>query len=166
MWQTDPMAVILVSGDIDAGKTAWMRSRAKLPGRAGALSVKVFDAQGSFSGYDLLLSPSGLRQPVARLADADEKWEKDRAGDWFLFRRFRFNRRAFDAARRELLELSGISEYLIDEVGPMELDGAGFSPLVAELLERRVNLVLSVRPSLTEKIPAHFKFIPAEIIRL
>lgn len=141
-----------------------MRKRAELPGRVGALSVKSFDSDTIFLGYDLLLLPGNRRLPLARLALTQSLDET--VGEWFTFRRFRFNQAAFSAAGQVLLAPVEATEYLIDEVGPMELGGGGFAPMVEAFLKRGVDLVLSVRPHLLSDISAHFGFEPAEVIRL
>lgn len=141
-----------------------MRKRAGLPGRVAVLSIKHFDSDNVFAGYDLLLLPAEQRLSLARLA-VRQSAEKSENG-WFGFRRFRFNQTAFNAALQMISGVAGASEYLVDEVGPMELGGGGFAPVVELLLKERVDLVLSVRPTLLSEIPAHFGFEPAEIIRL
>ncbi|WP_319560725.1 hypothetical protein [Marispirochaeta sp.] len=148
--------IILVTGGIDAGKTSYLRQQAAQNGAAAWLSVK------SFSGYDLLMLPAEQRIPLARPADADVP------GDWFHFRRFRFNPAAFVTAESFWRNYRGSTpkELILDEAGPLEMEGRGFAPLLRLLLATGADLSVSVRPSLLTALPQAFGFVPDRIIRL
>jgi len=154
---TGGMSIItIVTGEIDAGKTRYLHERASRSGIAAWLSVK------SLPGYDLLMLPAGRRIPLARPA------ENQVPGDWFPFRRFFFNPAAFAAAESCCAALDGPppKELILDEVGPLELEGRGFAPLFRIFLAAGSDLVVSVRPSLLEAVPEYFGFSPERIIRL
>ena len=157
-------SVGLLTGPVDSGKTAWLLRRAQLPGRAGLLSCKRFSgpAQDSaFLGYDLLFLPSKESMPLARLAD-----HEDADGGWLLFRRFLFDPRAFAAAESWYREQNsaGTEEFLLDEVGPLEMEGRGFARLLGMLLGGERNLIISTRPSLVRAVQERFAFSAAEIL--
>ena len=161
-------SIRLVSGSVDSGKTAFLMSRSRLPGRAAWLSVKEFvpgEADSlRFLGYDLVLYPAVTQIPLARL---DMDGETDQS--WFPFRRFFFNSEAFSTALDYLAAVSStteVVEFLLDEVGPLEMEGGGFATLLSALLGTGTDLVLSVRPSLTEAIQERFAFRAVEIISL
>ena len=148
--------ITLVTGEIDAGKTSYLRERASQTGAAAWLSVK------SFPGYDLVMLPAGRRIPLARPTGSDVP------RGWFPFRRFFFNPAAFAAAESCWAALDGPPprELILDEVGPLELEGRGFAPLLRIFLAAGVDLAVSVRPSLLEAVPGYFGFSPDRIIRL
>ncbi len=154
---TGGMSIItIVTGEIDAGKTRYLHERASQSGTAAWLSVK------SLPGYDLLMLPAGGRIPLARPAGTDIP------RDWFPFRRFFFNPVAFAAAEScwAAFEGSPPKELILDEVGPLELEGRGFAPLLRVFLSAGSDLTVSVRPSLLEAVPDCFGFSPDRIIHL
>jgi nucleoside-triphosphatase THEP1 len=157
-------SVRLLTGAVDSGKTAWLQRRAALPGRAGFLSCKRFSGSGqdsAFLGYDLLFLPSGDSMPLARLAAHGDAGE-----GWFLFRRFMFDPRAFAAAESRQCEqaTAGTEEFLLDEIGPLEMEGRGFAGLLGMLLTGERDLIISTRPSLIRDVQERFAFSAAEIL--
>ncbi|WP_321992422.1 hypothetical protein [Marispirochaeta aestuarii] len=148
--------ITIVTGEIDAGKTRYLHERASQSGTAAWLSVK------SLPGYDLLMLPAGGRILLARPAGTDIP------RDWFPFRRFFFNPAAFAAAEScwAAFEGSPPKELILDEVGPLELEGRGFAPLLRVFLSAGSDLTVSVRPSLLEAVPDCFGFSPDRIIHL
>ncbi len=155
------MAITIVTGEIDSGKTAWMQSRAEAEGRVSWLSVKVF-AEYEFIGYDLHMTPTGGTIPLARADSAGGA-----PSDWFRFRRFWFNPEAFTGAQYFFNRQSAAdSTFILDEVGPLEMEGKGFAPLLEKLLKSGASLMLSVRPSLVEEAQRRFSFEAHEIVRL
>ncbi|ORC33991.1 hypothetical protein B4O97_13975 [Marispirochaeta aestuarii] len=148
--------ITIVTGEIDAGKTRHLHERGSRSGTAAWLSVK------SFPGYDLLTLPGGRRIPLARPTGTDAP------RGWFPFRRFFFNPAAFAAAEScwAAFEGSPPKELILDEVGPLELEGRGFAPLLRIFLTAGSDLTVSVRPSLLEVVPDYFGFSPDRIIRL
>lgn len=157
-------SVRLLTGPVDSGKTAWLQRRAELPGRAGLLSCKRFSGTepgAACIGYDLLFLPSGESMPLARLADHEDADE-----GWFLFRRFLFSPHAFAAAESWYhgLETCKTEEFLLDEVGPLEMEGRGFARLLSLLLSGEWDLIISTRPSLVTAVQERFSFSAAEIL--
>ena len=162
--KTEFVAVTLVTGEINAGKTAWLKNRAEATGSAAWLSVKNFSGPSVsiFQGYDLLALPSGKTVPLARLSLPAEN-----STGWFPFKRFFFNQAAFTRAMSLFSDSPpDAAACILDEAGPLELEGRGFAPLLTRLLDRDVDLYLSVRPSLVEEIQREFGFSAFEIIRL
>ena len=159
------VAVTLVTGEINAGKTAWLKNRAEAPGSAAWLSVKYFSSASVpiFQGYDLLTLPSGKAVPLARLSLPAEN-----NAEWFPFKRFFFNQAAFTRAMSLFSDSppDSAAACILDEAGPLELEGRGFAPLLTRLLDRSADMYLSVRPSLVEVIQRDFGFSASEIIRL
>ena len=154
---TGGMSIItIVTGEIDAGKTRYLHERASRSGIAAWLSVK------SLPGYDLLMLPAGGRIPLARPTGSDVP------RGWFPFRRFFFNPAAFAAAESCWAALDGPppKELILDEIGPLELEGRGFAPLLRIFLSAGSDLTVSVRPSLLEAVPDYFGFSTDRIIRL
>ncbi len=155
------MAITIVTGEIDSGKTAWLKSRAGAEGVVSWLSLKAV-SDGEFLGYDLQMFPSGATLPLARIIPPSES-----AFNWFQFRRFRFNPEAFSEAQSFFDKSSEPNiTFILDEVGPLELEGRGFAPLLESILKTGAPLTLSIRPLLVDEIQRQFSFSADEIMRL
>lgn len=80
--------------------------------------------------------------------------------------RFRFRRAAFDWAEARLLGAAACPEtrcIVIDEIGPLELAGEGFAPVLRRLLARgSPELVIVVRESLAAEVGEAFGIVAAE----
>ncbi|NBF41521.1 MAG: hypothetical protein GVY14_14005 [Spirochaetes bacterium] len=147
------MPVTIVTGGRDAGKTQWVRELSDRRPAWGFISPKVFTG-GAFVGYDLLFLPDGDRMPLARLAAGPGAESSVPDDESFRFRRFRFNGAAFDRARNEARRaLAGggprpEAAILLDEVGPLEVDGGGFREVLDGILAAARTAVLTTRPGL------------------
>jgi hypothetical protein len=172
------MKLLLVTGDRDAGKTAWLRRAAGETGASGILCIKHFGSEG-FYGYDGVFLDAGsegdpvpmirpavglatVRVPTVRLATVPEG---ETAG-WFSWRRFVFNPAIFEEVLSRAERWS--APVIIDEAGPLEMEGGGFAAVLIFLARRlarrpagergpgRFDLAVAVRPSLVDEIPARF----------
>jgi len=144
------VAVRLIHGDIDSGKTrraaAWAEAET-LAGRSvgGVLAVK---------------TPSGRRfmDLVTGAEIALEHPQQDEAV--VPLGRFRFRQAAFDWAvqRIESALEQGAEAIVIDEVGPLEMRGDGFAGLLDRMARDypAVERILLVRTSLVVDVAARF----------
>ena len=167
------MAVTIVTGGRDAGKTRWMQELAGRRTVWGFISAKVFAADGGFTGYDLVELPLGGVTPLARPGGAGAsgaREEPEEAGGggareeprgggaqderWFGFRRFRFNQGAFDRAAEQTHrvfagdELDPQTILVLDEIGPLEVAGGGFRQVLERFSAAPRPLVVTTRTSL------------------
>ncbi len=143
------MRVRLIHGEIGSGKTrraaAWVESEA-LAGRtvAGVLALK---------------SPAGRQ--FMDIATGDQVPLEHPVGDEVAIPvgRFQFRQAAFDwAVQRIGQALGSAGSVVIDEVGPLEMRGGGFAPLL-DRLERdypRIERVLLVRAGLVGGVVERF----------
>ena len=143
------MRVRLIHGEIGSGKTrraaAWVESEA-LAGRtvAGVLALK---------------APTG--REFLDIATGDQVALEHPAEDEVAVPvgRFQFRQAAFDwAVDRIEQSLGQAGSVVIDEVGPLELRGAGFAPLLDRLAQDHpgIQRVLLVRTSLIEAVAERF----------
>jgi nucleoside-triphosphatase THEP1 len=161
------VGVRIVTGGRDAGKTRWMQELAERSVVWGFISAKVFAADGAFAGYDLVELPHGDVTPLARLGGAGGADAREEAGGagasgdpgalgerWFRFRRFLFNRAAFDRATeqtRGVLAGNGLDPqtiFVLDEIGPLEVAGGGFRRVLERFSAGPRPLVVTTRTSL------------------
>ncbi|WP_400191864.1 hypothetical protein [Hymenobacter sp. B81] len=143
------MRIHLLSGPIRSGKTT--RLQAWAGGQAGAAGLLMpTDAHGRYF-RDLR---SGLQWPTAA-----------RPGDWQAqcLGPHRFSAAAFSWANHALLgaaAAAGTQWLLVDEVGPLELRGAGLAPALRRILHEPAyqppHLLLVVRTGLREAVVEHF----------
>lgn len=124
------MNVQLITGGRDAGKTAYLLSLAEQRPCSGILSAKHF-AGGEHRGYNALFYRTGTffgRMPFLRLPE-----DLPPGGDWFAYRRYSFNSDVFRAAVEDVGNWT--PPVIIDEIGPLEMDGRGFAGILRQILE-------------------------------
>jgi len=143
------MRVLVIHGDIDSGKTrraaAWVESEG-LAGRnvAGVLALK---------------TPAGRR--FLDIATGDQVALEHPVGEEVAVPvgRFQFRQAAFDWATDRIEQsLEQAASIVIDEVGPLELRGGGFAPLLDRLAQDHpeIQQVLLVRTGLIQAVTERF----------
>ncbi|MRR23814.1 DUF2478 domain-containing protein, partial [bacterium] len=152
--------VYIVTGAVGEGKTAWL---AKLTGllmergikTGGILALRIM-ADGKTTGYDITDIRTGERTPFLRhTGDAltgVERFTMDKAG-------YNAGMRALDPALNSTVDV-----VILDEAGPLELRGQGWSDRISGLLhETRVILILAVRKNLTDAVTQKFGITGARV---
>jgi nucleoside-triphosphatase THEP1 len=153
--------VILVTGTIGEGKTAWL---AKLAGLlrekgvsvGGILALRRVE-DGVTTGYDISDISSGNRTPFLRHTGSEtmgvDRFTMSDAG-------FIAGRKALDPGNNQ-----GNDVVIVDEVGPLELRGKGWSEVLGSLLnETRATVIIAVRKNLTEAVIEQFGMKEALVI--
>jgi len=142
--------VFLITGDIQGGKTSYLAELVEVL-RKRNLIVEGFRAPGSFesgerSGFKLKNITSGVELAMASTKET---------ADWIKFRRFWFNPDTFIQGQ-EWIRASLQTEpdvIVIDEVGPMELEGLGWCETLELLKNSSIRVQLwSVRENLAEEV--------------
>lgn len=147
----------IVSGPIDGGKTARMEklSKACPPGTAAGFISRKLYVGGEFTGYELYSLADGH---TALLAMLESRYD-GRFEHCFKFDRFVFAPAGFEfgtAIIAGLLAEGFTGEIFIDEIGPLELQGQGFAPILRQALQRGAELTISVRDNCREAVLAGF----------
>ena len=158
--QEEIRKVFIVTGAVGEGKTAWLvRLTGLLKERGisigGILALRLME-EGKTTGYDITDIRTGERTPfLSQTGDAKvgvERFAMDEAGH-------RAGQRALDPAANRAMDV-----VIIDEVGPLELKGKGWSDRITGLIhETRVILILAVRKNLTEAVTDKFGIAPAAV---
>ena len=142
------MKITLVSSPVDSGKTSYLQKRfSDHSGAAGILSLPVF-RNGRKRGYYAYDIGSGEAMLLASELPIHPS---------FTFRRFYFSEYGFDFARERILSSFHSPVLVIDEIGPLELEGAGFAPALEECARNYGNhLILVVRDHLRDEVMTAF----------
>lgn len=155
------MKVFLVTGSIGEGKTAWL---AKLSGLltekgvrvGGILALRIVE-DGKTTGYDVSDISTGKRTPFLRHTGSEtmgvERFTMDDTG-------FIAGRNALDPETNRNMDV-----VIVDEVGPLELRGRGWSGVLGSLLhETGAIVIIAVRKSLTGAVIDKFGLPEAQVI--
>ena len=162
------MSLVIITGQIDCGKTTWCRERLLVREGSwdGILCLKVL-AAGRRVGYDALRFCGGESLPLLRCAGCEPPgWEAgERVGI------FSASVRGLRTANRWLREAARgpAAGLLIDELGPLELAGGGLAQGVRFALGRTSpsrTIYLVVRGSCLELINVAFGLRGAELWRI
>ncbi len=158
--QEEGRKIYLVTGAIGEGKTAWL---VKLTGllkergitAGGILALRIME-EGKTTGYDITDILTGERTPFLRhtgdVTMGVERFTMDDAG-------YRAGLGALDPSANRAADV-----VIIDEVGPLELRGQGWSNMISGLIhETRAVLILAVRENLTEAVTEKFGIVGAAV---
>ncbi len=139
---------LLIVGPRGSGKTS------ALVGLGLALQAEGLNVDGVVSPR-LLQGAETVGYNVQRWRTGEERLLCSREPPGLLYGRFFFRPEALAFANQGLQEAAqGAEVILVDEVGPLELRGAGFFPGLQACLQSRAFLILTVRPSLASAVSA------------
>jgi len=151
--------VYVLTGDQGAGKTTYLASaipRMRAKGlTVGGILAHVLYADSKRIGYDVENVLTGERSPLCR---TDHVASRQVIGPFvFLEEGLALGQRALAQKTIEHCDL-----VVVDEVGPLELQGGGWAQSVQRLLGMDgMNLLLVVRPAMVEKLQTHWGIVPA-----
>jgi len=155
--------VFVVTGAIGEGKTAWLATLAGLlKGKGvsvgGILALRIIK-DGITTGYDVSDISSGVRTPFLRNTGSEtmgvERFTVNDAG----------YRAGYIALDPDISREKDV--VIVDEVGPLELRGRGWSKRISELLdETKPILIIAVRKNLKEAVIEKFRINDVRIIEV
>lgn len=147
--------IVILKGEIHQGKTTFLIRLTELMLKeniklSGIISPGTFE-DGKRSAYTLKFLPKGNELPLAGTTH-NESWQP--------FKRFWFNPEALKQGNEFLIQAGNDPEQwiIIDEVGPMELEGRGWSQAMAHLagISHQKQLWV-IRQGIVEKVVEKFK---------
>ena len=142
----------IIKGNSNSGKTRYLKNLYKETSKGdGVLSLKYYE-NDEFLGYNLFHLKSGEQRPFIRLkTKLPENWiEKYEIG------KYSFSMDGFQFAEEILYNINEAPVY-IDEIGPLEIiQKEGFYQIVKNLLDKDIEIFLTVRDSLFDKLIAVF----------
>lgn len=157
------MVNFIISGGIHAGKTTFAKNLANElsnlgVGVGGFLSLGTF-SNGERATFSLLGLLSGEEVLLASTNEADISGEK------VPFMKYFFSKEAIELGKNEFLAAVnyGSNFIFVDEIGKMELDGAGWAPLLQAPPEAS-SIIAVVRDCFTDEVNKRFFQGAAKVI--
>ncbi|MGY4706467.1 nucleoside-triphosphatase [Candidatus Bipolaricaulota sp. J31] len=140
------VALLVIAGPVGAGKT-----------RAAEALARYITARGHRVGG--VVSPRTLRRGetvgyrVRDLATGEERPLCALTPPGLRFGRFYFAREGLEFAREAIIRAAREAEFVVvDEVGPLELEGHGFAPGIVEARASGKPLAITARPRLVDAV--------------
>ena len=157
-------SIFLVTGSVQGGKTTFLIELVELLRKRG-LSLGGFLAKGSFengerSAFVLHNIENGAELTMASAHETAQ---------WIKYRRFWFNPDAFTLGREWICASlkANPDVIVIDEVGPMEQEGSGWSETLEFLKSSSVPVQLwSVREKLSREVMEHWSISAGHLIHI
>ncbi len=148
--------VYIVAGEINEGKTREMISiyRERKEGD-GFVSRKIFLNGKDFIGYEIVRLSTDEKMPLAyKTPYVPSDWD-----EVYRYGPFSFSKKAFEFAGRIIDDTTiyNIEPVFIDEIGPLELEGKGFSALLKKVLKTQKNVYITVRNHCAQDVIKKFK---------
>ncbi len=148
--------VVVLTGGSGAGKTTLLlglADRLRSEGlTVGGFAAPVVRVDGDRVGYDIVALTTGATAPLCRTEGG--------AGDPAVGP-FRFRAEGLALGRAALAASDRCDVVMVDEIGPLELRGEGWAPVLPPVWTRAGALVvLAVRPGLVEAVAARWDLRP------
>lgn len=130
----------------------------------GFISQKIFTDKnpGDFTGYEIVRLATGERKELARKTEhLPVRWD-----EVFCCGPYHFSKAGVDFARDIIDDIiaNGIGPIFIDEIGPLELAGKGFAPILKKALETGKDIYVSIRIHCVEDVIKAFNIRDHRII--
>ncbi len=156
--------IYLIIGERNSGKTRYLKEMIKsLKKTDGFITVKQFE-KNSLIGYNLERILTGEKVPFIRF----DKRKVNENNILLEYSRKVFLKEGYNFAKRILFEAKkqGYENFIIDEIGKLELEGKVFSGILSEAISYFKNLYIAVRSEFVDEVIKKFKIKEFEKIEL
>lgn len=149
--------ILLYTGPVQSGKSSRLLSFVQNRNDVGGILSPLIDGKKYL--YDI---SSGER----KLLKTDSE---DAEADVIVVGRYKFKKKVFEWAKAVLLKASteNLAYLIIDEIGQLELEGKGLSPVADEIISKyftySTKILIVVRESLVDKFLEYYKLKPEGI---
>lgn len=157
--------IYIITGDINEGKTQRMISiyqQQQTKQGDGFVSKKIFPTDSDFIGYEIIRLSNNKKMPLAyRSQFIPPGWDEIyRCGP------FHFSKAAVTFAEGIIDDIiaQDIEPVFIDEIGPLELAGQGFAPLMGKILKTGRDVYITVRNHCVQEVLKKFDIRNYELI--
>ena len=152
--------IIILSGNKQQGKTTFLQNVITQLEQAniefdGVVAIGK-EENGKRTGFDLLYLKTKKSYPLARITPLP---------NWDQFGRFYFDTDVFVKVGQSLVGSSS-KIIIIDEIGPMELQGKGWADAVGSLLAANTQMIWVVRKPLLETIMNYWGISQAQVFEI
>ncbi|MGL4780802.1 MAG: nucleoside-triphosphatase [Bacteroidales bacterium] len=156
--------ITIITGDKNSGKSTYLKNWYSLTRTGyGIISEKTFFGEMHI-GYDIFFLSNEDKLPLCRLPQYTEDLLSK---DLIQQGRYLFCSHTFKTVENRLIEgLINESVLWLDEVGFLELYGYGYAKVIDEAQKRHIQLRITVRQSLLDKILHKFRLNDCRIITL
>jgi nucleoside-triphosphatase THEP1 len=146
-----PDQIYILAGAVHSGKTTALQAFCKTKADAGGILSPVIEGSRWFQDVY-----SGVI--FAMEAEADD--------DVFTIGKYKFNKSAFERAAGIIRNSFETEWLIIDEIGPLELQGEGFSAVIKEALasQQVQNLLVVVRETVLNEVIKHFRISDYKVL--
>ncbi|UCH97613.1 MAG: hypothetical protein JSV88_12405 [Candidatus Aminicenantes bacterium] len=156
--------IYIITAGIDEGKTREIEAIYRQMKKGdGWVSRKVF-LNAEFVGYEIVKLSTGEKLPLAyKMEFVPPGWDAI-----YRIGLFRFSKKAFDFAGKIIDEIiaKDIEPVFIDEIGPLELQGKGFCPMLEKILKTQKDVYIVVRNHCVDEVIKRFRLKNYEIIKI
>jgi nucleoside-triphosphatase THEP1 len=156
--------ICIITGGIDEGKTREVEAIYRQMKKGdGWISRKVF-LNEEFAGYEILRLSTNEKLPLAYKREyVPPGWD-----EIYTIGPFCFSKQAFDFAGKIIDEIieKNIEPVFIDEIGPLELQGKGFCPMLGKILKTQKDIYIVVRSHCVDDVVNRFEIKNYEIIKI
>ena len=149
--------LLIYTGPVKSGKSARLLSFVQSRNDAGGILSPLIDGKKYL--YDI---SSGEKKLLEAEADDGED-------DIISIGKYKFKKKVFEWGRN-ILKKSSTENYtylIIDEIGRLEFEGKGLSPIADELISKNhiyfSKILVVIRESLISKFLEHYKLTPEDI---
>ena len=155
--------VYIIKGEINQGKTKEILSIYNRDKQGdGFVSKKIFINPTEFTGYEIVRLSTEEKMPLAYKSQyVPSHWDE-------IYRRgpFSFSKAAFVFAEHIIDDIIDrhINPVYIDEIGPLELDGKGFSTILEKILRIQKDVYITVRSHCVNEVINKFNTRDHKII--
>jgi nucleoside-triphosphatase THEP1 len=156
--------VHIVTGNINAGKSSNLKKRFDLHGLgAGVIGVKLWK-EGDIYGYKAHILPDGSEQ-ILMIHQRHYLGEFENFG---MIGPYFYNIDVFKHTNEHIIIdiEKGLTPIYIDEVGILELSEGGYHPSLDKAASKHVELYISCRKDLVNKIVSKYQFNDYEVIEI
>lgn len=149
--------IVIITGKIDSGKTTKLVSVYNESNSGDGFIIKKVYKQENHIGQDILRLSTWTRKPFSLMKSlVPQHWDEA-----LCYGPYSFSAQGFSFANSiitDALQMNSEPLY-IDEIGPLELQGKGFSDILTLALASRKSLYITVRETclhaVTEKFDIH-----------